>query len=403
MASKIRTNHTVYGKVSSHGSGGRIDILMGHPAVTKGFTSETLTTKLALNFPVNTRVIVKLMLSGKRRATKSVRTDGMVTSFDGFEHVYETILDAEAKLYIRKHGGVFTGHEITRKEIKTEMPWTEEKPVIDSNEWLEKIYVDEKDNVVLNTIRKLSQKRHVAVMMIGPSGYGKTSIPQQKATDWGMEFLRWDCATVRDPEEFFGFRGAVDGSTMTEDGQTFFAESEFTKVIEKGNAVIVLDELNRIDPYISNILFPLLDHAGKTTVANHQIVIGPNVIIFATVNLGFQFTGTFTLDTALNNRFTAKILVNALPRHIEEKVIMARGNVSEFQARQIVKLMTSLRALNSKDQLSVDCSTRVSIQIAELMGCGLDLRSALVYVIVNGISDEEAKLVIDQFGMVDTF
>ena len=222
----------------------------------------------------------------------------------------------------------------------------------------------------------------------------------QKAKDWDMNFLRWDCATVRDPEEFFGYRGAVDGSTMSTEGETFFAESEFTKVVQEGNAVIVLDELNRIDPYISNILFPLLDHAGKTSVAGHEVIVGPNIMFFATVNLGFQFTGTFTLDAALTNRFAAKILVNSLPAHIEAKILVARGGVDFEVANKIVKLMQGLRVLNNKDQLSVDASTRVSIQISELVGCGLDLKSSLTYVVINGISDEEAKLVIDQLGFV---
>ena len=411
MAKKVRTTHTIFGQVSSHGSGGRIDILAGHPAVMVGFTSETLTTKLALGYAMGQHVIVRLMLSGKRRATKMVHASGLgIDTVDAFDKRYDGVLRNEKIDYIRKMGGEFVEHPTTKSpeyvhpelksEIMTKSTWTEKPVTVDVSEWLEKIYIDEKDNELLNTIKKLAEKRHVAVMMVGPSGYGKTSIPQQKAADWNMEFLRWDCATVRDPEEFFGFRGAIDGSTMTEDGKTLFAESDFTKTLEAGNCIIVLDELNRIDPYISNILFPLLDHAGKTTVAGHEIIVGQNVIFFATVNLGFQFTGTFTLDTALNNRFTAKVLVNALPREIEAKIIMARGGIDLLNAQKIVKLMSGLRSLNAKDQLSIDCSTRVSIQMAELIGCGLDFRNALVYVIINGISDDEAKLVIDQFGLI---
>jgi MoxR-like ATPase len=407
---KKRTTHTIYGRVSSHGSGGRIDIEEGYPAITSSeFASPTLTTKLALNYPKGTGVVVRISLSGKRRIIKGVRIDRDVTGVDSFLRVYGAVLEREKRAYVVTHGKDFEGYEPKAPratKAEKDMEWkeepTKEEPTIaiDSSEWLEKIYIDSKDNELLNTIKKLSDRRHVAVMMIGPSGYGKTSIPQQKAKDWGMEFLRWDCATVRDPEEFFGFRGAIDGSTMTEDGETFFTPSEFTRVLEVGNCVIVLDELNRIDPYISNILFPLLDHAGKTNVANHEIVVGPNVIFVATVNLGFQFTGTFTLDTALNNRFTAKILVNALPRQVEEEILIARGGIDFGDAREIVSLMTGLRSLNAKDQLSVDCSTRVSIQIAELVGAGLSLRSALVYVVINGISDEEAKMVIDQFGVI---
>ena len=62
--------------------------------------------------------------------------------------------------------------------------------------------------------------------------------------------------------------------------------------------------------------------------------------------------------------------------------------------------MEGLRQLNEKGSLSTDASTRVSIQIAEFVGAGMNLREALVYVVINGISEEEAKMVIDQLGYI---
>jgi len=402
-----RTNHTVLVRVRNEKTA---RVVKAHHAITSKYTLITSPYFAHPEYASGDLLIVRIKLSGKRRLVQWVNKDMEVRNVEDFDRVYGEMRADEEKTYDWIHdtgkeftpGAVITGAGAFDTAATIIDPDPEPEPVIEVEEpidWGSRIYIGEQDEKLLNTIEKLSNKRHVAIMMIGPSGYGKTSIPEQKAIDWNMEFLRWDCATVRDPEEFFGFRGAVDGSTMTGEGETFFSESNFTKVLEEGNAVIVLDELNRIDPYISNILFPLLDHAGKTSVAGHDIKVGPNVIFFATVNLGFQFTGTFTLDTALTNRFTAKILVNALPTDIEEKVLVARAGVRAIEARKIVRLMSGLRRLNEKGQLSADASTRVSIQIAELMGCGLDIKTALVYVVINGISGEEAKLVIDQLGM----
>ena len=397
-----RTHHTVLVKVSSHKSGGRAKKVWGHRAVVDDYTDPTLTSSYFLRHSIGTMLTVRVMISGKRRLIKSVRHEPDAATKATFREVYREALKNEADKYDKLHG--IPSDPTTIEEVDdwlaadpTPTPKTERESVYDSK-WLDEIYIREDDAKVLETIRTISNKRHVAVMMIGPSGYGKTSIPEQKAKDWGMDFLRWDCATVRDPEEFFGFRGAVDASTMNADGETIFVDSNFTKAVEKGNVVIVLDELNRIDPYISNILFPLLDHAGRASVAGHDIEVGENVIFVATVNLGFQFTGTFTLDTALNNRFTAKILVGSLPSEIEKQVLVARGGCSHVQALVIVKLMTGLRKLNEKGQLSIDASTRVSIQLAEMIGAGLEYKAAVQYVIVNGISKEEAKLVLDQVG-----
>lgn len=410
-----RTSHTVLARITSHGSGGRAEIWVGHSVLTDSFTDPALTSKYFLRHPLYSFVVVKIVLSGKRRLIQNVRRDEEAASASDFKKVYKEQLEREAAEFDRKIGGtssVYKGRSV-RRETPEEPNWLDENPLdpplstpepevvmeVDS-EWKDKVYVSKSDRKVFETVRNIAAKRHVAIMMIGPSGYGKTSVPQQMAKEWDMEFLRWDCATVRDPEEFFGFRGAQDGSTMDDDGETIFSKSNFTEVIENGNAVVVLDELNRIDPYISNILFPLLDHAGKTSIVGYDIEVGPNTIFVATVNIGYQFTGTFTLDTALTNRFTAKVLVGPLPKDIETKILMARGEISYAQAESVVDLMKGLRALNDSGELSIDASTRVSIQISEMVGAGLTIKEALQYVVVNGTSEDEAKKILDRVGYV---
>lgn len=390
-----RTVHTVLARVTSHGSGGRAEIWVGHKAVIDGYTDPALTSKHFLRFPMHSFVVVKILKSDRRRMIQTVVRDSEVSTTSDFRRIYADILLKEEERYKMIHGIA------TPVEIETELPIPNDEPKVVMSvdeKWATEVYVSKEDRKVFEVVRNISTKRHVALMMIGPSGYGKTSVPQQMATEWGMEFLRWDCATVRDPEEFFGFRGAQDGSTLTDDGETIFSKSNFTQVLEEGNAVIVLDELNRIDPYIANILFPLLDHAGKTSIVGYDIEVGPNVIFVATVNLGFQFTGTFTLDTALTNRFTAKVLVGPLPKRIEEKVIMARGDIDYDTASQVVNIMKELRAMNNSGDLSIDASTRVSIQIAEMVGAGLTIKEALQYVVVNGTSEDEAKRILDKVG-----
>ena len=415
MTSLKRTDHTVLARVSSHKSGGRAVIVVGHKALVDGWTDSALTANKFLKFPVDTMLTVKIKLSGRRRLIQIVVEEPDANNAYDFGVVYGEKMGAEARefdrlhpdgVYVEKPGGPVVplafdpSTEGTFKEDKAD-PFESATTVTPAKvqKWTDAIYIKPGDENLFNTVHKISNSHHVGIMMIGPSGYGKTSVPEQKAKDWKMSFWRQDCATVRDPEEFFGYRGAVDASTMTEDGETYFAESHFTKFLTEGNCVIVLDELNRVDPYISNILFPLLDHAGRTTVAGHEIVVGPNVIFVATVNLGFQFTGTFTLDTALTNRFLAKVIVGPLPTGIEANILQARTGVNEDVAKKIVRLMTGLRQLNSKGQLSVDASTRVSLQIAELCFAGLDMKMALAYVVTNGLDPEEAKLVADQYGL----
>jgi hypothetical protein len=166
-------------------------------------------------------------------------------------------------------------------------------------DFLNGYFIDEETRRVFTTAHKMSvgnPDSAIKVMMVGPSGYGKTTVPKLFAQATGMNFYRMNCATVRDPEEWFGYREAVDGSTK-------FFRSEFAKAIEAGNLVVVLDEFNRLEPWLHNTLFPLLDDDGKTVVHDEEFKIGPNVIVVGTINSGYRYTGTFELDEALLNRF----------------------------------------------------------------------------------------------------
>lgn len=258
-------------------------------------------------------------------------------------------------------------------------------------------FVSQTDRNVLNVVRKIAERQPAKVMMVGASGYGKSSIPQQMASEWNMKFLRVDCPTVTDQEEFFGYRGIKDGDTMLEDGTPIFNPSPFTTHVQEGNCVIVLDELNRIDPYIQNVLFPLLDHAGKTTVANHDIVVGKNVIFFATVNIGYRFTGTFQIDSALTNRFTISIRVGALPDIVEARLLSSREGLGHGLASDVVNFMTRLREMNNQSKIEIDASTRMSLQLASLISAGLDPKTSVMYCICNKVDENQVKLILDAY------
>jgi MoxR-like ATPase len=403
----IRTQHTVLVEVTSHKSGGRATIEIGHLAVTDStvFSDVALRNPIFKSFEIGAYLVVTMQLSGSRRIVKTVEEVSGVHSRKEFLSKFDRKLKVEEADYNKKHKifGSPIPEAATPKPVEEPKEEPKPAPKADSPFSLfssgKEIFISKEQDELFEAVHKISQLHHVSVMMIGASGYGKTSVPEQKAKDWGMEFLRWNCATVRDPEEFFGYRGAVDASTMTDEGEVFFSESEFTQKVEAGNVVIALDEINRVDPYILNILFSILDHEGKATVAGHEITVGDNVIFVATVNLGYQFTGTFQLDTALVNRFLAKVEVGALPQVVEEELLQYRVGVTEKQAKTIVSFMSKMRDLNQRGKLNLDASTRVSLQISELVYSGLGFDLAVKHTMIVGCEPEEKKEINDVLRM----
>lgn len=218
------------------------------------------------------------------------------------------------------------------------------------------------------------------ILMVGASGTGKTSIPEAIAKKHGLKYLRVNCSTIRDPEEFFGYREAKSGSTV-------FDKSSFASVLESGNAIIVLDEINRLEPWLINGLLPILDHDRSTEIHNIKISVGKNVTIFATMNLGGKFTGIFALDAAIRNRFDATIFCNYLPSETEKFIIKTRFDLTELQSEKIVFLIGKIRDFCAQKELDIDVSTRTTLKLAKLFKQGIPLDIACGYTIINNVAE----------------
>lgn len=236
--------------------------------------------------------------------------------------------------------------------------------------WINGIWVDRFTANLFEAARRLAPYN---VLLTGPSGLGKTSIPTAFGREWGYRVERINCANVRDPEEWFGVREARLASTR-------FITTRFTEAVTTGNAVIILDEFNRLEPWISNSLFPLLDEDRETHVHGLDIAVGPNVIFCATVNVGVQYAGTFALDAALVNRMGGVVEVYYLQPEVETSLLLQRSRVDEDDAAQIVSIMTALRGAIEDGP---DLSTRVSLKIARLVSVGLSIKAALGATVIN--------------------
>lgn len=216
----------------------------------------------------------------------------------------------------------------------------------------------------------------VKIMLAGQSGYGKTSIAEGFARSNGLSFLRLNCAAIRDPEEWFGYREAKDGSTV-------FVPNQLTEALREGNYVICFDEYNRIEPDIHNTLFPLLDHEGRTVVHGETIAVTKRVVFIATVNLGHQYTGTYQLDEAIINRFQLFVEVSELPPDEETKVLMERERLKLADAKKIVTICNRIRTAVPL----LHCSVRTSLDIASQVAVSIPIKEAFLNCLQYRASD----------------
>ncbi len=182
------------------------------------------------------------------------------------------------------------------------------------------------------------------IRLIGPSGCGKTSIGQWLAQETNRPILIMDCAVVREARDWFGFRTVSNNTVIWQD-------TEFVRTVEAGNAVIVLDELNRATSSVLNGIFSLTDHRRRAWIEERQraVTVGPNTIFIATTNIGSRFVGASPIDEALRNRFARVIEVDYLPADKEATLLMRRTpNLTPTQAEALAEIGASTRNRSSK-------------------------------------------------------
>jgi len=234
-----------------------------------------------------------------------------------------------------------------------------------------------------------SKKGSANLLLLGPSGVGKTSRAMSWAVHRSMTGLVVNVALIQETVDLYGTVSAPGGKTK-------FDLSEFSHVLQQGNVVVLLDELNRAKPWLTNGLLPLLDFRRKVTVMGKDITVGDNAIITASMNTGWGYTGTFEIDTALKNRFGAVCVVDVPPAPIEIKIVQEKAGASETTARVIVRTLTALRnAERGTLADTIDLSPRTALAVAELYEAGMSMKDAFRAAVINHAAAEDRTAVLN--------
>ena len=220
------------------------------------------------------------------------------------------------------------------------------------------------------------------VLMIGPTGCGKTLAAQTVAKVFNRPFFYFNMGSTQDA------RSALIGNTHFEkDTGTIFSESTFVKAIQTPNAVILLDEISRAHHDAANIMMTVLDNLQRYLRLDEKqdsatVNVAKGVCFIGTANIGNQYTATRVMDRALMDRFSVKIEMDFLDKESEINLVVNRFKIDTKNADVFNTISAICEiASHTRDQYRQDdgkitnfVSTRAVCEMAELVKDGFTLR-----------------------------
>lgn len=235
-----------------------------------------------------------------------------------------------------------------------------------------------KDDVWTLLLRNIKRGKHT--VLTGPTGSGKTELIHHAAELLEYNCIYFNIGNSSDP------RSKLIGNlqlTKSKDGSfnvTDFVESRFVKAIQTEKTVILLDEINRSNPEVNNILLTLLDGSGYLELDEHEetgvVYKNPSCVIVGTANIGDEYVGTNILDRAFKDRvFT--INVDYLTKDEEKSLLMGRTNIDSTNADMISEFAETCRGLWKGGDLCTPVSTRMTLEAAALIKDGFSFEQSI--------------------------
>jgi ATP-dependent Clp protease ATP-binding subunit ClpA len=210
-------------------------------------------------------------------------------------------------------------------------------------------------------------------LFLGPTGTGKTELCKLLSEHLGMKLLRFDMSEYQEKHSMAKLIGAPPGYVGYEDGN-LGGGLLISEVERNPYSIILLDEIEKAHPDISNLLLQIMDE-GTITGSNGKKADCRNAILILTSNLGASDgelnaigfgrsqTKTGTDDEAakkffkpeFRNRLDAVVKFGKLDQLSMKKIVVKFLNeLNDLLAEKNIRVRTTEALVNHLSEVGFD-------------------------------------------------
>jgi MoxR-like ATPase len=253
------------------------------------------------------------------------------------------------------------------------------------------VYVPEILHDILVTV-----KRGRTVLLTGPAGTGKTSLPRQIAAAMGRPFTRISHDRNTEPLELIG------GRFPSKDGGTEWKDGVLTEAIRKAGNIILLDEPTFCRAGVLAVYQTLLDHRTLTIKETGEVVRCANGVTFiiadntnGTGDETGRYTDTNIMNAAFLDRAAKSIKIDYLPARLERKALRNHTGAPVELVKVLVDFAKRTRTAANQDDLTMGLSFRRLIEFTFDLMDGVEPARAFDNCIINLMTPDDAQSITE--------
>ena len=202
-------------------------------------------------------------------------------------------------------------------------------------------------------------------VFMGPTGCGKTELAKQLAEQLGVKLVRFDMSEYQEKHAVSKLIGSPPGYVGFEENTGLL----ITKLQENNNCVLLLDEVEKAHPDVSQILLQIMDE-GTVQGNNGKAANCKNIVLILTTNLGahqldknvmgFNASKTTEYDDKEMKNFFAPEFRNRL-----DATVVFKKLAKEVLMKIVGKFMVDLKVMLKEKNVAIELTNEAIDYLVE--------------------------------------